>query len=196
MKKRSSLILVILFAVSCLVFSQEPDKIRVEDILNMSLDDILNVEVTSVSKIPQKLREVPAIVRVITAGQIKERGYFVLEEALADLPGFNFRNILGFNSYSFMRGAPNQNNLILLLIDGYFTFNNLSAGITYLDKQSSGTTNYQSIDNKYFDKGTLWDIHFTVNNLLDTKYFHTSNRPPSRYRQPQRRILIRLNYSF
>ncbi|MBA7532136.1 Vitamin B12 transporter BtuB [subsurface metagenome] len=284
-KKRTGLILVILFAVPCLVFSQEPDTIRVEYILSMSLEELLNAEVTSASKIPQKLREVPAIVRVITADQIKERGYFVLEEALADLPGFNFRNILGFNSYSFMRGAPNQNNLILLLIDGiqvnelnsggfygggqynlsnvdrievvygpasalygtnavsgiiniitkkpegkgnrhisgsvgsfattnldfgydylnkqknlgfrlsgmykkskkadlggekgdnnwtenmenfeddlsfdgYFTFNKLSAGITYLNKQSSRTTNYKSIDDKYYDRGTLWNIHF------------------------------------
>ncbi|MCK9426042.1 MAG: hypothetical protein M0Q21_08400 [Ignavibacteriaceae bacterium] len=36
----------------------------------------------------------------------------------SDLPGFQFRNIVGFNSYVFMRVAPSQNNLILLLVDG------------------------------------------------------------------------------
>ncbi len=130
MKKRLYPFFVLLFAISCLVLSQEPDTVGVEDILNMSLEELLNTEVVSASKIPQKLREVPAIVRVITADQIKERGYFVLEEALADLPGFNFRNILGFNSYSFMRGAPNQNNLILLLIDG-IQVNELNSGGFY-----------------------------------------------------------------
>lgn len=140
-KKRTGLILLILFAVQYLVFSQEPDTIRVEYILSMSLEEMLNAEVTSASKIPQKLREVPAIVRVITAGQIKERGYFVLEEALADLPGFNFRNILGFNSYSFMRGAPNQNNLILLLIDG-IQVNELNSGGFY----GGGQYNLSNVD--------------------------------------------------
>ena len=299
MKRRTSLILVLIFTVSCFVFSQKPDTMGVGDILNMSLEELLNTEIVSASKIPQKLREVPAIVRVITAGQIKERGYFVLEEALADLPGFNFRNILGFNSYSFIRGAPNQNNLILLLIDGvqinelnsggfygggqynfsnvdrievvygpasalygtnavsgiiniitkkpegkgnrhisgsfgsfattnldfgydylnkqknlgfrvsgmykksekadlsgekgdnnwtenmenfeddlsvdgYFTFNNLSAGITYLNKQSSRTTNYKSIDDKYYDRGTLWNIHF-INGYTQYMYDKSEN---------------------
>ncbi|MCK4699975.1 MAG: TonB-dependent receptor plug domain-containing protein [Bacteroidales bacterium] len=299
MKKRTHLFFIILFAIPYLVLSQEPDTIEAGDILSMSLDDMLNIEVTSASKIPQKLREVPAIVRVITAGQIKERGYFVLEEALADLPGFNFRNILGFNSYSFIRGAPNQNNLILLLIDGiqvnelnsggfygggqynlsnvdrievvygpasalygtnavsgiiniitkkpggkgnrhiggsvgsfattnldfaydylnkqknlgfrvsgmykksekadlsgekgdnnwtenmenfeddlsfdgYFTFNKLSAGVNYLNKQSSRTTKYRSIDDEYYDRGTLWNIHF-INGYAQYIYDKSEN---------------------
>jgi outer membrane cobalamin receptor len=57
-------------------------------------------------------------VRIITAEEIRERGCLTLEEALSGLPGFQFRDISGFNSYVFLRGLPSQNNLILLLVDG------------------------------------------------------------------------------
>lgn len=90
----------------------------------------MNIEVISASKVQQQIRDVSATVHVISADQIKERGYFTLEEALSDLPGFQFRNIIGFNSYVFMRGAPSQNNLILLLVDGV-QINELNSGGFY-----------------------------------------------------------------
>ncbi len=49
---------------------------------------------------------------------------------MADLPGFQFRNIQGINTYSFLRGIPNQNNLVLLLIDG-IQVNELNSGGFY-----------------------------------------------------------------
>ncbi|MEN8121499.1 MAG: TonB-dependent receptor, partial [Bacteroidota bacterium] len=38
------------------------------------------------------------------------------------------------------------------------------------------------------------DIQLIVKNLLDTKYYHTSNLEPERYRQPQRTIMFKLGY--
>jgi outer membrane receptor for ferrienterochelin and colicins len=297
--KRKDFIFILLVIIPYLAYSQEHEKIEAEDILSMSLEEMLNVEVVSASKTPQKLKEVPATVRIITANQIKERGYFVLEDVLADLPGFNFRNIVGFNSYSFIRGLPNQNNLILLLIDGvqvnelnsggyygggqynlsnvdhievlygpasalygtnaisgiidiitkkpegkgnsyiggsvgnfattnvdfacdylnkqkdiglrvsgmykksekadlggekgdynwtenmenfeddisfdgYLSYNKLSAGMNYLNKRSSRTTNYKSIDDQYDDRGTLWNIHF-MNGYIQYLYDQKEN---------------------
>ncbi|MFA5140812.1 MAG: TonB-dependent receptor [Elusimicrobiota bacterium] len=101
-----------------------------EDLLSYDLAELMNVEVVSPSKTPEPVSQAPATVRVITAEQIKERGYQTLEEALADLPGFQFRDISGFNSYSFMRGLPNQNNLLLLLVDGV-QINELASGGFY-----------------------------------------------------------------
>ena len=39
-----------------------------------------------------------------------------------------------------------------------------------------------------------FDFHLIVKNLLDSKYYNTSNRPPDRYRQPQRTIMIKAEY--
>lgn len=38
-------------------------------------------------------------------------------------------------------------------------------------------------------------LSFLVNNILDEKYFHTSNRPPARYGQPQRTLFFKLEFN-
>ncbi len=101
-----------------------------DELLDLGLAGLLEVEVVTPSKVPQRLLDVAQTVRVITAREIAEAGYLTLEEALADLPGFQLRDILGFNSYVFQRGAPSQNNLILLLVDGV-PLNELSSGGFY-----------------------------------------------------------------
>lgn len=111
-------------------YSQKTDTLKAEDLLRMSLEELMNMEVSTASKVSQKIREAPSTVRIVTSEQIKDRGYFTLEQALADLPGFQFRNINGFNTYSFLRGIPNQNNLILVLVDG-IQINELNSGGFY-----------------------------------------------------------------
>lgn len=110
------------------LFAQE--KVKPEKLFEIPLEELMNLEVVSASKVVQKIGDVPAVVRVITAEQIKMRGYSSLEDALSDLPGFQFRNIIGFNSYAFLRGIPNQNNLILVLVDGV-RINELNSGGFY-----------------------------------------------------------------
>ena len=122
-------VLILLFSLyfQSQSFAQELD---LEDLFKMSLEDLMNIEVVTASKRAQKTSEVPAVAHVITAKQIRERGYFTLEEALSDLPGFQFRNILGYNSYVFQRGVPSANNLILILVDG-IQINELNSGGFY-----------------------------------------------------------------
>ncbi len=105
-----------------------------EELLSYDPADLMNVEVVSASKTREPASEAPATVRVITAAQIKDGGFLTLEEALSVLPGFQFRDISGFNSYVFMRGLPNQNNLILLLVDGV-QINELNSGGFYAGAQ-------------------------------------------------------------
>lgn len=108
-------------------YAQEKD---VEALLKLKIEQLFNVEIISASKTLKKINEVPATVKVITSETIQNNGYSTLEETLADIPGFQFRNIVGFNSYVFQRGVPNQNNLILLLIDGV-QVNELNSGGFY-----------------------------------------------------------------
>lgn len=101
-----------------------------EKLVSYDLTELMNVEVVSASRVREPAREAPATVLVLTAGEIRERGYLTLEEALSGLPGFQFRDIAGFNSYVFMRGAPSQNNLVLVLVDGV-QVNELNSGGFY-----------------------------------------------------------------
>jgi hypothetical protein len=82
----------LIFLLPCFhsVYAQENNAINMEDLLNMSLEELMNVDVLSAAKVPQKMRETPTTIRIISADQIRERGYFTLEQALADLPGFQF----------------------------------------------------------------------------------------------------------
>lgn len=146
--------LALLLISYSLLTAQERDTLGAEEILRMSFADLMNTKVVSASKVSQQIKDVSATVQVITAEQIKERGYFTLEEALGDLPGFQFRNMLGFNSYIFMRGAPSQNNLIILMVDGV-QINELNSGGFYAGGQFN-MSNIEMIEVVYGPASTLY----------------------------------------
>lgn len=58
------------------------------DLTELSLEDLLQVEVTTASKYKQDSRETPSQVQVITADEIRQYGWRTLGEALGNLPGF------------------------------------------------------------------------------------------------------------
>ncbi|MFC1852193.1 TonB-dependent receptor domain-containing protein [candidate division CSSED10-310 bacterium] len=41
-----------------------------------------------------------------------------------------------------------------------------------------------------------FDVYLMIKNLTDEKYYHSSNRPVEKYRQPQRSILLRAEFRF
>jgi len=125
--------------------------------LELSIEELADMHVSTPTKTSQKLSETPATVRVITAREIEKRGYFTLEEALSDLPGIQFRNILGFNSYVFMRGVPSQNNLILVMIDGV-QMNELNSGGFYGGGQYN-LANVERIEVVYGPASALYGTH-------------------------------------
>ncbi|MGD9158825.1 MAG: TonB-dependent receptor [Desulfobacteraceae bacterium] len=126
----------------------------VNKLFEISFNELLGQTVVTAVKAPQKLNVTPATVRIVTAKQIKERGYQTLEDVLSDLPGIQFRNIQSFNSYVFMRGAPSQNNLILLLVDG-IEINELNSGGFYGGGQFN-LENVKQIEIVYGPASTLY----------------------------------------
>ncbi|MBN1780595.1 TonB-dependent receptor [bacterium] len=129
-KSRLSRFFMILIVFTQTLYTLYAQKQNMDELLDLSLEELANVHIITTFKIPQKIKEVPAVIRVITDEQIRNNGYLTLEEALSTLPGMQFRNINSFNSYVFMRGAPSQNNLILVLIDG-IQINELNSGGFY-----------------------------------------------------------------
>lgn len=120
----------ILFWLGLFVAQQAFSQVDEVDVYEMQLGELSKLKVVSASKTEQTLDEVPSTVRVITADDIAARGYYSIDDVLADLPGFQSRDILSLNSYHFLRGLPNQNNLILVLIDG-IEINELNSGGFY-----------------------------------------------------------------
>lgn len=120
-------------------FSTETD--QADDIYDYDFSQLAKIKIISATKTIQSIFDVPSTVYIISSSEIKEKGYLTLDEVLSGLPGFQFRNILSFNSYSFLRGVPNQNNLILVLIDGV-QINELNSGGFY----GGGQYNLSNVD--------------------------------------------------
>ncbi len=132
-----------LFIFSLMMCLSPPITAQIDsiDLYELNLSQLSKIKITSATKVKQSIYEIPSTVVVITENEIKERGYFTFEEVLSTLSGFQFRNIQGINSYVFQRGIPNQNNLILVLIDGV-QVNELNSGGFY----SGGLYNLSNIE--------------------------------------------------
>lgn len=62
---------------------------KINDISSLSLEDLLSITVKSASGIEETLRDAPATMVVVTANDIKQRGYSNMAELIQDLPGFD-----------------------------------------------------------------------------------------------------------
>jgi len=93
-------------------------------------------QVASVSKTAESLREAPATVEVITAEEIRRRGYLDLEQLLHDLPGFDISRDNGeIYSTFYQRGfRSNNTDRNLLMVDG-MEQNDLASNVVYLSRQ-------------------------------------------------------------
>jgi len=95
--------------------AQQPSK----DLSQMSLEDLLNVRVTTVSKKEQKLSETAAAVYVITAEEIERSGVTSVPEALRLAPGVQVSQINSSTWAIAVRGFDSRySNKLLVLVDG------------------------------------------------------------------------------
>lgn len=90
------------------------------DLTDMSLLDLLNIEIFSASKFLQKASEAPASIDIITADEIARYGYRNINDVLRSVPGFyvtNDRNYSYIGARGFARPGD-YNSRLLLLVDG------------------------------------------------------------------------------
>lgn len=104
------------FVLSCFFVQNsfaQPDKIVEE----MSLEELMNVEVTTASRVRERLLEAPATVYVITAKDIQERGYTYLIELLEDIPEFEYQDKSVAENYGVLsvRGIAGQDRMQILM---------------------------------------------------------------------------------
>lgn len=110
-------IAVILIALSSQV---EADHSNTEDLTDLSIEQLLNVDVISASRLGQKTSQAPSSVSVLTAADIRTFGWRTLSEALNAMRGLFTSNDRNY-SYLGVRGFihPNDyNSRVLFMIDG------------------------------------------------------------------------------
>lgn len=103
----------------------------------MSLEELANVEVTSVAKVAQRLSAAPAAIYVITREEILRSGVISIPEALRLAPNLQVER-LSSSSYSItargfgdQRDTQTQANKLLVLIDGRTVYSPLFSGVFY-----------------------------------------------------------------
>lgn len=174
---------LVLNLVPWAAFAQRPGEtgfdttsLSISQIKKLSVEDLMNVEVTSVSKRPQKLSDVASAIQVITQEDIHRSGATSLPEALKLAPNLQ---VARYNSYAWIitaRGFGNVfSNKLLVMIDGRTVYSPLFAGV-YWDIQSVLLEDVERIEVISGPGGTLWGAN-AVNGVINIITKKAKNTP-------------------
>ena len=142
------------------------------DLKKLSFEELMNIEVTSVSKVPEKLTEVASAIQVITSDDIKRSASNSLAEALRLASNLQVAKpnshewaitARGFNA------APLRNNTLsnklLVMIDGRSVYTPLFGGV-FWDVQNVLLEDIDRIEVVSGPGGTLWGAN-AVNGVIN-----------------------------
>jgi iron complex outermembrane recepter protein len=129
---------------------------EVPDVTAMSVEDLMNMQVTSVSKRAQKVADAPAAVFVITQEDIQRSGARNIPELLEMVPGLEVARI-DENKWAIgSRGFNGRfDDKLLVLIDGRSVYTPLFSGV-YWDVQDVMLEDVERIEVIRGPGATLW----------------------------------------
>lgn len=134
----------------------------------MSLEELSNIEITSVSKKPQNLSDAAASVFIITSEDIRRSGVSTLPEALRLAPNLHVAQVSA-SGYAIsargLNGSGNAPNKLLILIDGRSVYSPLFSGI-FWDAQDVMLEDVERIEVISGPGSTLWGIN-AVNGVIN-----------------------------
>ena len=141
------------------LFAAAPGQVR--ELSRLSLEDLANVEVTSVSKAAQSLSAAPAAIYVITREEILRSGVTSIPEALRLTPNLQVTQIsagsyaISARGFGDKREVQTQANKLLILIDGRSVYSPLFSGVFY-DAQDIMMEDVERIEVISGPGATLW----------------------------------------
>jgi iron complex outermembrane receptor protein len=123
---------------------------------HLSLEQLGNTEVTTVSKEPVKLNRTPAAIYVLTQEEIRRSGATRIPEALRLVPGVEVSRIDSNKWALGVRGFENRlSRSVLVLIDGRSVYTPLFAGV-YWEVQDTLLEDVERIEVIRGPGGTIW----------------------------------------
>lgn len=136
------------------------------ELADMSLEDLMEMEITSVSKKEERLFESAAAVTVLTNEDIRRSGATSIPEALRLVPGLHVAQI-NANSWAISaRGFNNEfANKLLVMIDGRSVYSPLFAGV-FWDAQHVMLEDVERIEVIRGPGGSLWGAN-AVNGIIN-----------------------------
>ncbi len=137
-----------------------------DELANLSVDDLMKVEVTSVARRGQRLSETPAATFVITQEDIVRSGASSIPDLLRMVPGFDVaqvsRNLWAVSARGF---NGRWSNKLLVMIDGRTVYTELFGGVRW-DVQDVALEDIDRIEVTRGPGGTLWGAN-AVNGIVN-----------------------------
>jgi iron complex outermembrane receptor protein len=133
---------------------------------HLSLEQLGNIEVTTVSKEPDEVWHTPAAIYVITAEEIRRSGYLTLPEILRLAPGVEVQQIDSNKWAVGIRGFDSRlSKNVLVLIDGRSVYTPLFRGV-YWEMQDVFIEDIDRIEVIRGPGGTIWGSN-AVNGVIN-----------------------------
>jgi len=161
-----SVLLMLPMACSC--WAQAPNEAERQqgDLTRVSIESLMDVEVTSVSKKEQKLSQVAAAIFVITQEEIHRSGATNIPDLLRMVPGLDVAQI-NANTWAISARGFNLQfaNKLLVVIDGRAVYTPLFGGV-YWDTQDVPLEDIERIEVIRGPGGTVWGAN-AVNGVIN-----------------------------
>jgi iron complex outermembrane receptor protein len=161
-----AIVLMPLLAMSAEVAMAQPADATTDALKNLSLDQLMDVEVTSVSRHPEKLLQSASAIQVITREDIRRSGATSIPEALRLADNLE---VAQKNSHDWVISARGFNtalaNKLLVMIDGRTVYTPLFSGV-FWDVQDYLLEDIDRIEVISGPGGTLWGAN-AVNGVIN-----------------------------
>ncbi|HEV2750580.1 MAG TPA: TonB-dependent receptor [Gemmatimonadales bacterium] len=162
--------MLVILGIACFVtpaLTQQPDTAaQAESLKTLSIEQLMNVEVTSVSKRPERLSRVASAIQVITQQDIRRSGASNLPEALRLATNLQVAQIDSRQWAISARGLNSTAaNKLLVLIDGRVVYTPLFSGV-FWDVQDVPISEIDRIEVISGPGATLWGAN-AVNGVIN-----------------------------
>jgi len=144
-----------------------------DDLTRLSLEELMDIQITSVSKAEEDYSKAASAIFVLTQEDIRRSGVNTIPEALRMVPGLQVAQIDSSTWAISSRGFNSRfANKLLVLIDGRSVYTHVFAGV-FWDKQDLVMEDVERIEVIRGPGGTLWGAN-AVNGVINiiTKNAH------------------------
>lgn len=157
-----------------MVFSQEiataanqvPLEASLPDLTELNVEELLNIDVSSVMKTPTALKDVPASIYVLTNNEIRRTGATSIPEALRVVPGLHVARVDGNKWAISARGFNGVfANKLLVLVDGRTVYTPLFSG-AWWDQEDVMMEDIERIEVIRGPGASLWGAN-AVNGVIN-----------------------------
>ena len=163
MTPRKALLRLMVLAIACQIVQGQTSS---QDLMKLNLEDLMNIEVTSVSKKEQKLSKTASAVFVITARDIAQSGANNIPDLLRMIPGVQVAQINASKWAISIRGFNGQySNKLLVLVDGRTGYSPIFSGV-FWDEQDVPLDNIDRIEVIRGPGATVWGAN-AVNGVIN-----------------------------